>query len=325
MSRTTRIGVLGCANIAERFILPAIQQSDFFELAGVASRSKSKADLFSNTFNTRAFYSYDSLLEEDLDAIYIPLPNSMHYEWIKKALNKKLHVLVEKSMACNLDQVKEINQLARSKNLTLLENFQFRFHSQLKFIQSQIHEGLIGEIKLLRSSFGFPPFKDKNNIRYQEALGGGALLDAGAYTIKIAQVFLGQEVHIDSANLIKPNKEEVDISGSGFIKQKNGNLTAQIAFGFDHFYQNNLEIWGSEGKLTANRIFTAGPGVEAKVILENKDVAEDIKLLEDNHFLNMLQHFSELINTSNGLEKEYSQNVNQARLIQELKEKSEKT
>ena len=117
MSRITRIGVLGCANIAERFILPAIQQSDLFELAGVASRSKSKADFFSNTFNTRAFYSYDSLLEEDLDAIYIPLPNSMHYEWIKKALNKKLHVLVEKSMACNLDQVKELNQLAENKKL----------------------------------------------------------------------------------------------------------------------------------------------------------------------------------------------------------------
>ena len=323
MSRITRIGVLGCANIAERFILPAIQQSDLFELAGVASRSKSKADFFSNTFNTRAFYSYDSLLEEDLDAIYIPLPNSMHYEWIKKALNKKLHVLVEKSMACNLDQVKELNQLAENKKLALLENFQFRFHNQLKFIQNHVKEGLLGELKLLRSSFGFPPFEDKDNIRYQKALGGGALLDAGAYTLKASQIFLGKEIYVDSANLIKPHNEEVDISGSAFIKQKNGNLTAQIAFGFDHFYQNTLEIWGSKGKLTANRIFTAGPGVQAKVILENRDGIEAIDLPVDNHFLNMLQHFSELINTDKAKEDEYRQNINQARLIQELSKKSE--
>ena len=113
MSRVARIGVLGCANIAERFVLPAIKESDLFELVGVASRSKDKADSFSNTFNTKAYYSYDSLLQSNLDAIYIPLPNGMHYEWIKRALNKKLHVLVEKSLACDLDQVKELNQLAR--------------------------------------------------------------------------------------------------------------------------------------------------------------------------------------------------------------------
>lgn len=322
ISRVARIGVLGCANIAERFILPAIIDSDLFELVGVASRSKDKADSFSNTFNTKAYYSYDSLLQSNLDAIYIPLPNGMHYEWIKRALNKKLHVLVEKSMACDLDEVKELNQLARDNGLALVENFQFRFHRQLKFIQNQIKLGYLGEIKLLRSSFGFPPFEDQDNIRYQKTLGGGALLDAGAYTIKVSQIFLGEEIYVDSANLTTPHNKEVDIWGSAFIKQKNGYLTAQIAFGFDHFYQNTLEIWGSKGKLTASRIFTAGPGVQAKVTIENRDGIEAINLPEDNHFLNMLDHFSKLINTGNGLDDEYSQNINQARLIKELVEKS---
>ncbi|MBT5187021.1 MAG: Gfo/Idh/MocA family oxidoreductase, partial [Kordiimonadaceae bacterium] len=232
------------------------------------------------------------------------------------------HVLVEKSLACDLDQVKELNQLARDNGLALVENFQFRFHRQLKFIQNQIKEGHLGEIKLLRSSFGFPPFEDKDNIRYQKTLGGGALLDAGAYTIKVSQIFLGEEIYVDSANLTKPHNEEVDIWGSAVIKQKNGYLTAQIAFGFDNFYQNTLEIWGSKGKLTASRIFTAGPGVQAKVTIENRDGIEAINLPEDNHFLNMLDHFSKLINTGNGLDDEYSQNINQARLIRELSDKS---
>lgn len=322
MFKATKIGVLGCANIAERFMLPAIKESDLFELVGIASRSEDRADSFSNTFNTKAFYSYDSLLDSNLDAIYIPLPNGLHYEWVKKALNKKLHVLVEKSLACDLDQVKELNRLARDNRIALLENFQFRFHKQLRFIQNKLDEDHLGEIKLLRSSFGFPPFKDKDNIRYQKAVGGGALLDAGAYTIKVSQIFLGDKIYVDSASLTRPHNQEVDIWGSAFIKQKNGYLTSQIAFGFDHFYQNTLEIWGSKGKLTASRIFTAGPGVQAKVTIENRDGIDAINLPEDNHFLNMLDHFSELINTGNGLDDEYSQNINQARLIRELYEKS---
>jgi NDP-hexose-3-ketoreductase len=325
MSNIARIGVLGCANIAKRFVLPAINESDLFELVGVASRSKDKADSFSNTFNTKAFYSYDSLLQSDLDAIYIPLPNGMHYEWIKKALSKKLHVLVEKSLACDLDQVKELNELAKDNGLTLLENFQFRFHNQIKFIKKKLNHGHLGEIKLLRSSFGFPPFEDKGNIRYQKALGGGALLDAGAYTIKVCQIFLGDKIYVDSASLTRPDDQEVDIWGSAFIKQENGDLTAQIAFGFDNFYQNTLEIWGSKGKLSASRIFTAGPDVQAKVTIENRDGIEAINLPEDNHFLNLLDHFSELINTGNGLDNEYSQNINQARLIRELSNKSRMT
>jgi len=322
MEKKINIGVLGCANIAQRYIIPSICKNDLFQLVGVASRSKKKADSFAGIFNTKAYYNYDSLLELDLDAVYIPLPNGLHYEWIKKALNKNIHVLVEKSLACNIAEVQELNLVAKNNGLVLMENFQFKFHKQLKFIQDEIDRGKLGEIKLLRSSFGFPPFADKDNIRYQKALGGGALLDAGAYTIKIAQILLGPEIYIDGASLDKPFDEEVDISGSAYIKLKNSYVTAQIAFGFDHFYQNSLEIWGSKGKLTASRIFTAGPGIKATVRIEGSDGYDILHELEDDHFHNMLNHFSKLIHTGNGLDYEYDQNVNQARLIGEIFEKS---
>jgi len=322
MSKIIKIGVLGCADIAKRHVIPAISRTSFFKLTGVASRSKEKADSFASIFNTSAYYSYESLIESNIDAIYIPLPNGLHFEWIKKSLNKNLHVLVEKSLACNLDEVKELNLIAKNNGLVLTENFQFKFHKQIKFIQDQIDHGYLGELKSLRSSFGFPPFEDENNIRYQKAIGGGALLDAGAYTIKVAQIFLGSEIYIDSASLNKPIDKEVDISGSAFIKHKSSSITAQVAFGFDHFYQNILEIWGSKGKLTASRIFTAGPGIKAKVRLERSDGSDTVHLIEDDHFLNMLNYFSTLINTGSGLDNEYYQNENQARLIGELSEKS---
>jgi NDP-hexose-3-ketoreductase len=322
MEKKINIGVLGCANIAQRYIIPSICKNNLFQLVGVASRSKKKADSVASLFNTKAYYSYESLLELDLDAIYIPLPNGLHYEWIKKALNKNIHVLVEKSLACNFAEVQELNLIAKNNGLVLMENFQFRFHKQLKFIQDEIDRGKLGEIKLLRSSFGFPPFSDKDNIRYQKAIGGGALLDAGAYTIKIAQIFLGSAIYIEGASLDKPFDKEVDISGSAYIKLKKSYVTAQIAFGFDHFYQNSLEIWGSKGKLTASRIFTAGPGIKATVRIEGSDGYDNLHELEDDHFHNMLNHFSKLIHTGIGIDNEYDQNENQARLIGEIFEKS---
>jgi len=322
MSKKVKIGVLGCANIAERFVIPAIKSNANFELVGVASRSIEKANIFAEKFKTQAFTDYESLIQSDIDAIYIPLPNSLHYSWIKKSLKTGLHVLVEKSLACSFKEVKELNLLAKEKNLVLVENFQFRFHSQLEYIKQSVVNGEIGELRLIRSSFGFPSFLDKDNIRYKKSLGGGSLLDAGAYPLKITQIFLGQDIYVDSASLVTPDDQEVDTWGSAFVKQCNGNLTAQIAFGFEHFYQNTLELWGSKGKLTATRIFTAGPGVEPNVILETVNGVSNNKLPEDNHFINMLNHVHSLIHMQSNLDSEYEQNINQARLLKELYERA---
>lgn len=317
------IGVLGCANIADRFIIPTIKEMDEFNLIGIASRSKDKADIFAKEFDTKAFYSYESLLEDtSLDAVYIPLPNSLHYEWIKKSFQKNLHILVEKSLACEYEEVVELNNLAKEKNLVLIENFQFRFHSQLKFLKDLVDLGRIGELRNIRASFGFPPFSDADNIRYKKELGGGALLDAGAYPLKISQIFLGDEISVQSASLDTPSDKEVDIWGSAYIKQNNGNLSSQIAFGFDHFYQNSIELWGSKGKIYTNRIFTSAPSFEPIIEIETNDRKESIKLSSDNHFKNMLKYFYTQIITKENIEDEYNQNINQARLIKELKEKT---
>lgn len=323
MVKTIKIGVLGCANIAERFVLPAIKQSVFFELVGVASRSEDKADSFASTFNTKAYYSYDSLLESNLDAIYIPLPNGMHYEWIKKSLNKNLHVLVEKSLACDLEQVKELNALARDNSLALIENFQFRFHRQLATIKGIINDGIIGELRCLRSTFGFPPFPEADNIRYQKELGGGALLDAGAYPVKIAQYFLGLDLSVQAANLNYEPAMEVDIWGGAYLKQKNGLMFSEIAFGFDNFYQCSLDLWGSKGRVYTNRIFTAPPDYAPKIVIETKTGSEIIMLEPDNPFENLLKYFHGLIISSKEeRELEYNQNINQSRILEEMRTKA---
>ena len=322
-NKKIRIGVLGTANIALRSIIPEIQNlKDEYDLVGVATRNlQNKTDTIPEL---NLIEGYDQLLDEEIiDAVYIPLPNSMHYEWVKYSLNKGLHVLVEKSMACSHAEVVELNNIAREKDLVLVENFQFRFHSQLTYILRLLKEKLLGELRCIRSSFCFPPFSDKNNIRYNESLGGGALLDSGAYPVKLSQILLGNDVKVTSAVLNKEKDFNVDIWGGAFIEQQHGNLFSQVTFGFDHYYQCNVEIVGSKGKLYTNRIFTAGDSIKPKIILEtNANGLEEVELEPDNHFRNMLLYFYKLIAGLEDRNGEYSDNINQARLLEELKLKS---
>jgi dTDP-3,4-didehydro-2,6-dideoxy-alpha-D-glucose 3-reductase len=315
------IGVLGCAKIAERFLIPSIVElSENFNLIGIASRTKEKAELFASKFNTKAFYGYEELINvKGLQAIYIPLPNSLHYEWVKKSLQKGLHVLVEKPLACSHGEVIELTMLAKKKNLVLIENFQFRFHSQLKYIKKLMEEGTIGELRNINSAFGFPLFDDKNNIRYKKELGGGALLDAGAYPIKISQIFMGNDISVLASNLVFDNENGVVIWGSAFLKQKKGELVSHIAFGFDNYYQCNIELWGTKGKIYTNRIFTAGLGIEPILEVETQNGKKVLKIDSDHHFKNILKHFYRLIVSENSSKDEYEQNINQARLVDEVR------
>lgn len=320
-----KIGVLGAAAIAVKAVIPAITElSDSFKLVGVASRSLEKSEKVATLFKTQAFDNYDDLLDKNLiEAVYIPLPNSLHYEWVRKALKNGIHVLVEKSLGCSLNEVEELDEIARANDLALIENFQFRFHNQLHFIKNQLKSGKIGDLRCVRSSFGFPPFPDEDNIRYKSELGGGALLDAGAYPTKIAQIFLGQELKVAASNLSYDERRAVDMWGGAYLKEKLGNLFAEIAFGFDNFYQCSLELWGSKGRIYTNRIFTAPPNYSPEIVIETDSGKEVIRLEPDHHFKNMLSHFFETINTSEKKHLEYEQNINQARLLEAIKQKAD--
>lgn len=325
MTDRIRIGILGVANIATRSVIPSLQQLTVnYELVGVASRNRDTAASVAERLKLPVFEGYDTLLNRELiDAIYIPLPNSLHYEWVKKSLEKGIHVLVEKSLACSYEEVTELNKIARNMSLALVENFQFRFHSQLAYIQSLLKQRKLGELRIIRSTFCFPPFPDKGNIRYQRELGGGALLDAGAYPIKISQLILGNDLEVTSATINTNDELGVDIWGGAYLKQRNGNLFSQIAFGFDNYYQCNLEIIGSKGRLYTNRIFTANETVKPKIRLETQgNGLQEIELDTDNHFKNMLLYFHELITGNKDKSSEYTANINQSRLLQQLKEKS---
>lgn len=317
MSNTIKIGILGAAQIAQRSVIPEILENENFELVGIASKTFGNSLEMQNRFNCEFFPYYEQLFDINLDAIYIPLPNSEHFEWIDHAVERGINVLVEKSMVTSLDDAIYLNNKASEAGVVLMENFQFRFHSQLKYIQDLIQDDVIGDIRLIKSHFGFPPFADKNNIRYFKKLGGGALFDAGAYPVKLTQLLLGQEVSVKASRLNYQKEFDVDIWGSAQIEHDASGVTSQIGFGFDHAYQNSLEVWGTKGTLSTNRIFTARPDHAPEIEVTANNDKQFIKLSPDNHFRNMLVHFYKQIACE--CSKEYTDNINQARLIEEIR------
>ncbi len=320
--RTTklRIGVLGCADIADRSMIPAVKEAEEFELIAVASRSEEKAVQFANKFNCEPIRGYENIINrKDIDALYIPLPTGLHEEWVTKALHEKKHLLVEKSFAVDDVSAKIMTDLAILNKCVVMEDFMFQYHSQHQFVFDLLNNNELGDIRVFRSSFGFPPM-DHNNFRYDNKLGGGCLLDSAAYTVKAASFILNSPLSVQSSFLHYDKTRNVDIWGSASLIDSNGRI-AQLSFGFDNFYQCNYEIWGSKGKCTAHKAFTPRPDNKPKITLEKQDFIKDYLMPEDNHFIKILKAFHTSI-----IENEYKKNatavLTQCKLLSDIKRKA---
>jgi len=312
-----RVGVLGCASIAKRMVIPAVDECESTSLVMIASRAEDKAKRWSAKYGCGYAKSYDDLLADpNIDIVYIPLPTGIHYEWVMKSLEAGKHVLVEKSIAQKRELVEEIIEYAEKKNLAVFENFMFKHHPQFDFAKQQIAEGAIGRLTLLRSTFGFPPFEE-DNIRYQQNLGGGALLDAGAYTCMAAQIFLGKGIQVAGSTLRTDSRYDVDILGAAQLQNSHGQI-AQIAFSFDNYYQCNIELWGTNGKLTMERSFTAGPGIRPRVVIESQDERKEYTLPAANHFSLLLSSMTHYLDKGDW-SGETETILEQARLIDDIK------
>lgn len=286
-----RIGVMGCANIARRSVIPAILANPELRLAGVASRTPEKGREFARQFGCEFLGTYPQLLDrDDVEAVYMPLPTGLHAEWAAQALEAGKHLLVEKSLADSLGAAERLVALAGRSGLVMMENYMFQYHAQQAAVKEIVRESL-GEIRLFRATFCFPPLP-AGNFRYDKALGGGALLDAGGYPLKASQSFLEGDLQVLSACL-NFNAEGVDIWGGAMLSATRGTtrLPVQIAFGFDQFYQCGLEFLGQRGRLTTQRTFTAGTDVVPTAWLETAGQKREIQLPADNHFARILAEF----------------------------------
>lgn len=287
-----KIGILGCSSIAERQVIPAIKLSDRFELIAVASRSKEKSEVFSKKFNCLNC-SYENLISDiQIDAIYLSLPVNLHYYWGLKIISAGKHLLMEKPFTHSIQTTKKIIAEAKKKKIIAFEVLPYFFHPSYQTIVSQIEKGSIGKIKHIEANFGFP-FPPSDNFRYKMELGGGSLLDSMIYPLSFCLNIAGESIK-KIKYILKYNKQ-IGIDTGGVFLLEFEDISATINYGFGYMYRNNYLIWGSQGYLYGERVFTRPAELSGKITITKQDSENNIFYPAANQFLLMLKSFADRI------------------------------
>ena len=333
-----KIGVLAPSDIAFRRFVPAIKKSQIIEYVGVAcatanewddsSTDKSvipselkKAERFKDAFGGRVFNGYHEMISSsDIDAVYVPLPPGLHYRWGMETILAGKHLLSEKPFSDSYDHTSRLIDAANEKKVAVHENYAFIYHKQIESILNIVSDGTIGEVRLVRTAFGFP-YRGENDFRYHSSMGGGALLDCGGYPTRLAHLLLNDNVKVTTAALNPAKGHDVDVFGSATLKNDSG-LTAQISFGMDNSYKCELEIWGSRGVLTTARVFT--PTAEMQTVIHVKtDTEQDIIIQPDDQFLHSAEHLAACINDKPMRRQRENEILTQSKLIEDIRRLSE--
>jgi len=315
-----RFGIIGCGGIARKAFLPAIETCDCAQAVAVASLRMEDAEQCALQFGCEAVEDYEAVLSrDDIDAVYIATPNGLHAELAVAAAQAGRHVLCEKPLAVDVDQTRRIVEVCGENGVALLEGFAYQFHPQHAGLRAMVEDGHIGEPVLLQAWFGFPPL-DAGNFRYCPELGGGALLDAGSYTVHVARRFFGREPLHVHACLDKGNKQ-VEIYGAALLDFGQGQ-TAQLSFGFNHSYRNSYGIWGTEGLITLTRAFSIPPTFAPTLVLERQSCREERTLAPFDQFAGEIESFCRGLRDSATRKMWYDDAIQQAAVLEAVRESS---
>ncbi|MCR4754963.1 MAG: Gfo/Idh/MocA family oxidoreductase [Lachnospiraceae bacterium] len=214
-------GVLGTANIARGCTIPGLKSATNAELYAIAGRNEQKAAAFKEEFGFEKYYgSYEELLDDEaVQAVYIPLPNDLHYKWVKAALAKKKNVLCEKPLALNAAQAGELYKTAEENGVLLMEAYAYLHSPYVKSLKNDIDSGIIGKVDYIESTFVTQGYKE--DIRLYKEQGGGAMYDLGCYCTSLIL-----SLNDDKPEFVKAvaefSERGVDNMTSAIIRFQNG-------------------------------------------------------------------------------------------------------
>ncbi|MBY0387470.1 MAG: Gfo/Idh/MocA family oxidoreductase [Mycobacterium pseudokansasii] len=235
MSRQVRIGILGAARIAPLALVKPAKGNTEVVVAAVAARDASRAQAFAAKHDiARVHDSYDALISDpDLDAVYNPLPNSLHGRWTRAALAAGKHVLCEKPFTANAAEAREIAELAANSGRVVMEAFHYRYHPLTLRVEEIIASGELGKLTRVEGNlcFPLPKFSD---IRYNYSLAGGATMDAGCYAVHMVRTFGGSTPEVVSAQA-KLRDSQIDRA-----------MTAEVRFADGHTGRVRCSMWSTE-------------------------------------------------------------------------------
>ncbi|GAC1366506.1 MAG: Gfo/Idh/MocA family oxidoreductase [Herpetosiphon sp.] len=293
-NRPLRIGVISTANIGRKSVIPAMQRAANVVVAAIAGRDERQARDFAAELAIPNHYgSYDALLADaDIDAVYIPLPNSMHREWTIKAAHAGKHILCEKPLGLTAAECREMAAAAEACGVVLMEAFMYRFHPQLAKVRTLLADGAIGAVRLLQSSFSFL-LLNPANIRLRRDLGGGSLMDVGCYCVNLSRtLFEAEPVEVQA--FARWSDGGVDEQMAGSLRFADGRL-AQFDCALHIARREAYHIAGTDGTIDVPVAFV--PRINDTVVVLNRGTERESRFTipaVDEYQL-MAEHFVDAV------------------------------
>ncbi len=311
-----KLGVLGVSNHFVKRVFFSLRESSLVEVYAIASRNPEKAKRFAEKYNIKKWYgSYEELLaDKDIDAVYIPLPNHLHLEYIKKSADNGKHILCEKPLTLSAKDTIEAVNYANSKSVLLMEAFMYKFHPQWIKTKELIERREIGEVQTIHCYFSYN-HPDPTNFRNNPEYGGGVLFDIGVYATSTARYLLQKEPERVSA-LLEVGPFGVDSLVSGMLYFGKARSLFTVA-GLAYPWQR-VEIFGSGGLIFVDIPFNTYPDVPVKVSVTTTIGKRDIYFGPDDHYLLEFEFFANAIMKGESLSDLNEDSIGNAKVIDAL-------
>ncbi|MBR5422234.1 MAG: aldo/keto reductase [Lachnospiraceae bacterium] len=274
IEKPVKWGVMGTAGIAEGCTIPGMKKTEGCELYAIAGRSLKKAEAFKERFGfEKAYEGYEALLADpEVEAVYIPLPNHIHCEWVIRALEAHKHVLCEKPMAMDGAELKRMFKAAKDNGVVLMEAYAYLHSPYIETLKRIISGGEIGEVDYIDTAFITQDYSE--DFRLHKEYGGGGILDVGCYCTTLILSLIDSPVSYVKADA-ELDRNGVDHMASALIGFENGaraSLNAGMALGIDTSDRyDRLFIHGSRGYIRSDVEYNMEGDMEFKVWVKNEN------------------------------------------------------
>jgi predicted dehydrogenase len=262
-----RWGIVSTADIGVTKVIPALQRAEHCVVTAIASRRRERAAAAAARLGIpRAYGSYEELLAADeVDAVYIPLPNDGHAEWTKKAAEAGKHVLCEKPLALSAAQAEEMARACSTAGVKLAEAFMYRHHPSWVETVRMVHSGAIGELQAVQSFFSYYN-DDPTNIRNRPEHGGGAVMDIGCYCINLSRMLFAAEPTRVEASVRRDPEMGIDVVSSAVLEFPGGGQSSFACSIRAEPYQR-VHVFGTTGRIEIEIPFNIPPDRETRIFV----------------------------------------------------------
>jgi predicted dehydrogenase len=287
------LGVLGCADIAVSRVIPNLRTSRKVEVRAIASRDMTRAREWAVKYGIEQYFgSYEQLLEGgDVEAVYIPLVNSLHSEWTNRALQSGRHVICEKPLALTPEQVRDMIRTAKAKNLVLMEAFMYRYHPRNTSVFDMVRTGEIGTLKAVESAFTYV-LDDASSYLFSRELGGGALFDVGCYPVNVSRMITGSEP-VEVYGTANYASTRVDMTFSGIMRFPGGVLSSFHA-AMDEEPRFWYRVIGDKGLIEVPWAFVSF-GKKTEIWIQKSEKSRTVSFEGVDEYRLEFEHFADVV------------------------------